>query len=154
MSTSSQFTHVERFELHDNDRAILATLPEWLTRARFERQGDEWDKCTDELLPEKKELIKTLRLVQKVHPSDSHIVSCSLTNSLVLLGRLYDCPSIRSSAFTVQESRRSSLYHTYSNSSRYPCCRRYTTFYWLRYLRTQEQGGRSHPRFIRSHLGE
>lgn len=47
MSIQVQTTHLQLMDLNADDKAILATLPEWLSNARFERQGEEWEKCTD-----------------------------------------------------------------------------------------------------------
>lgn len=66
MSTAAQVKYIEEVVLDNSDNVILATLTDWLSRARFERQGPEWEKCIDELFSEKKDLIKTIKLVQKV----------------------------------------------------------------------------------------
>ncbi len=59
-------THLTQRKLEGDDEGILTDLIEWLRGARFEEQGDEWELCTDEELPEKLKLLKKMDLAQKV----------------------------------------------------------------------------------------
>lgn len=59
-------SHLVQSNLEGDDEPILAGLEKWLSKAKFEKQGDEWQLCTDSELPEKRELLQKMDLARKV----------------------------------------------------------------------------------------
>jgi len=66
-AAESAMSHLAQPDLSGDDEATLTGLKKWLSNAKFEKQqGDEWELCVDDELPEKWKLLKEMNLAQKV----------------------------------------------------------------------------------------
>ena len=67
MTTAKPLLHLEQQDLSHADKATLAGLTDWLSTAKFEKQGGgEFELCVDKELPQKWELLEKMDLVKQV----------------------------------------------------------------------------------------
>ncbi len=68
MSTADPaILHLTQQELSEHDKAILAGLEAWLSKAKFgKKHADDFESCVDDELPKKLTLLKDMDLIKKV----------------------------------------------------------------------------------------
>lgn len=66
-TAESPISHLTQDPLSENDKAILAGLVDWLSKAKVEKiNADNFELCVDSELSEKWTLLKDMNLVEKV----------------------------------------------------------------------------------------